>query len=214
VLVACPIVGVFRCSTKSAGKFRVLVTAVCLFGGVLDGRVARARGDWELMRQSRVAGQSDAVSLRDRDQVQMQDRKSAGSKPSNAVSQPKSGGVREAPFLKHALLFDPDSAGLSAASRNAVKTGCGMVARARGNSNFHRWFLRFLGSETCTPALAQRRGTVAHQFLVRFGAAPDQIAGVNGWENLNGTRPGGVTECQRQNRSAHLFMAEPAGSLK
>jgi hypothetical protein len=156
VLFASPIVGVFRCSTKSAGKVRVLVTALCLFGGVLDGRVASARGDWELLGTARVAGQSDAVSLRAQGQVQMQDRESAGSKPSSAVSQPKSGGVREAPFLKHALLFDPDSAELSAASTNAVKRAAAWLHKHRETRILIVGFCDSSGSETCTP---RPRGT-------------------------------------------------------
>ena len=205
MLFACPIVGVFHCSTKSAGKFRVLVTAFCLFGGVFD---------WELQGASRVAGQPDTLSLRAQGQVQMQDRESAGSKPSSADSQSKSGEAREAPFLKHALLFDPDSAELSAARTNALKRAGAWLHEHRETRILIVGFCDSSGSETCTPALAERRGTVARQYLIRFGAAPDQIAGVKGWENLNGTCRAGVTECQRQNRSARLFMAEPTESLK
>jgi hypothetical protein len=44
---------------------------------------------------------------------------------------------------------------------------------------------------------------------------PLQLLAVMGhWKNPNGTCRAGVTECQRQNRSARLFVAEPAGCLK
>ena len=70
------------------------------------------------------------------------------------------------------------------------------------------------GSEACTAALAERRAEVVRQFLLSLGTRADQIAGIKGWENLNGSCRAGVPECQRQNRSARLFVAEPAGSLK
>jgi hypothetical protein len=42
----------------------------------------------------------------------------------------------------------------------------------------------------------------------------EECAGAKGWQNLNGACRAGITECLRQNRSARLFVAEPAVSLK
>lgn len=70
------------------------------------------------------------------------------------------------------------------------------------------------GSEECTRALAEQRAHVVRKFLLSLGTGPNQVAGVKGWENLNGACRARVAECQRQNRSARLFLAEPAGSLR
>lgn len=98
---------------KSARKCLASVTVLYLFGGILDPRVQRARGDWE-PGASTAPGESDALSLRTQGQVQKQDSDPAGSKFSSGVSEAKSGGIREPPFLKHTFVFDPDSAELSA----------------------------------------------------------------------------------------------------
>ncbi|MGB9464113.1 MAG: hypothetical protein WBR10_03295 [Candidatus Acidiferrum sp.] len=62
--------------------------------------------------------------------------------------------------------------------------------------------------------MAHEREGVVRQFLLSLGTRADQIAGIKSWENLNGSCRAGVPECQRQNRSARLFLAEPAVGLK
>jgi outer membrane protein OmpA-like peptidoglycan-associated protein len=185
---------------KSARKCLALVTVPYLFGGVLDSRVPGARGDWELLGASRTPRQSDALFLRAQGQVPKQDPEPAGSKSSSGVSQAKSRGIREPPFLKHAFVFDPDSAELSVESRNALKRAASWLREPPGAR------ILFVGfcdsSDTCTSAVAERRGAVVRQCLVWLGTAPDQIAAVKGWSNLDREGRTDTAKCQQVNRSA------------
>jgi outer membrane protein OmpA-like peptidoglycan-associated protein len=190
-----------------------LVTVLYLLGGVLDSSVPEARGDWELLGASRAPGQSDTLSLRAQGQVQKQDPESAGSKSSSGVSQPKSGGIGKPPFLKHAVLFDPDGAELSAESRNAVKRAASWLREHRRARILIVGFCDSSGSETCTPALAERRGAVVRRYLVRLGAAPDQIAAVKGWSAVDRECRTDAAKCQQVNRSAAIFIASSATPL-
>ena len=62
--------------------------------------------------------------------------------------------------------------------------------------------------------LAERRSEAVRQFLLSLGTRADQIAGIKCRENPTGPCRAGATECQRQDRSARLYLAEPAESLK
>jgi outer membrane protein OmpA-like peptidoglycan-associated protein len=63
------------------------------------------------------------------------------------------------------------------------------------------------GSEPCTHALAEARGTVVQKFLESSGIASDQIVGVKGWDNLAQSCQPSDIGCQQFNRSARIFMA-------
>jgi outer membrane protein OmpA-like peptidoglycan-associated protein len=197
-----------------ARKCLALVTVLYLFGGVLDLRVPGARGGLKLLGASRTPGQSDALSPKAQGQVQKQDTEPAGPKSLSAVSQAKSGGIREPPFLRHSFLFDPDSAKLSAESQSAVKRVAAWLGQHPDVRILVVGFCDSSGSETCTPSLSERRGAVVCQWLVRFGVLPHQIAGVQGWSTADRDCRADIAKCQQVNRSAEIFIAGSAGSLK
>lgn len=170
---------------RSARKCFALVTGLHLFGGVLHSGVPRARDDSQPLGALRAAGHSEVLSLRAQGQVQKQDPEPAGSKPESEISPAKSGGNRGPPFLKHAFLFDPDSTELSAQSRSAVKRAAAWLCEHPDTRILVVGFCDSLGSEACTPALAERRGAVVRRCLVRLGAAPDQIVAAKGWSTAD-----------------------------
>ncbi len=71
-----------------------------------------------------------------------------------------------------------------------------------------------LGSEMCTHSLAETRGVVVREFLMRFGIESDQIAGVKGWENVDRACQTAIVKCQQLNRSAQIFIASSAVPLR
>ena len=197
---------------RSARKCLASVTVLYLFGGILDPRVPRARGDWE-SGASTSPRQSDAMSLIAQGQVQKQDPEPTGSKSSSGVSKPKSDEIGKPPFLKHAFLFDPGSAKLGAESRGAVKRAATWLREHPGARILVVGFCDSSGSETCTPYLAERRGAVVGQCLVRLGVVPDQIAAVKGWSTADRECLTDTAKCQQVNRSAAIFIASSAEPL-
>ena len=165
------------------------------------------------MTESSSTGQSDAQSLRAQSQMLNQDPEPAASKSSSGASQPKSGGIRKPPFLKHAFLFDPDSAELSAETRGAVRRAAAWLREHPGTRILVVGFCDSSGSETCTPSLADRRGAVVRQCLVRLGTAPDQIAAGKGWSTADRECRTDTAKCQQVNRSAAIFIASSAAPL-
>ena len=103
---------------------------------------------------------------------------------------------------------------LTAKTRKSLQCAAAWLRQHPGNRLLIVGYCDDSGSEACTTALAEHRAEVVRQFLLSLGTGADQVAGVKGWENLNGACRVGVTECQRQNRSARLFVAEPEGTLK
>jgi outer membrane protein OmpA-like peptidoglycan-associated protein len=116
-------------------------------------------------------------------------------------------------FLKQPLLFTPNGFNLTARSRNNLHCAVAWLREHHVARVLIVGYCDNSGSEACTAALAKRRAEVVRQFLVRFDTQANQIAGVKGWQNLDRPCRAGTTECQRQNRSARLFLAGPAGSL-
>lgn len=183
---------------KSPGKCLVLLTVLYLLGGVLDSRVPGVRSDWALLGASIAPGQ-----------VQKRDPEPTGSKPSSGISQPKSGGIREPPFLKHAFLFDPDSVELSAESRSAIRRAATWLREHREIRILIVGFCDPSGSEECTHALAERRGTVVEQLLVKYGGSSSQIVAAKGWEWAEPVCAAVTPACQAMNRRARIFIAGP-----
>jgi outer membrane protein OmpA-like peptidoglycan-associated protein len=196
---------------KCARKCFALVAILHLFGGVLGSSVTGTRGDPEVLAVSRGSAQSDPTSVRAQDQVTKQDPKPADAKPPSGFSPLRLGGIREPPFLKHAFLFDPDSAELGAESRGAVKRSAAWLRAHPDARVLVVGFCDSSGSETCGPALAQRRGAMVCHWLVRFGVVPHQIAGVKGWSTADRDCRTDITKCQQVNRSAGIFIASSAG---
>jgi len=116
-------------------------------------------------------------------------------------------------FLKRPLLFTPNGFNLTARSRNTLHCAVAWLREHHVARVLIVGYCDNSGSEACTAALAERRAEVVRQFLVRFDTQASQIAGVKGWQNLDRPCRAGTTECQRQNRSARLFLAGLAGSL-
>ena len=121
--------------------------------------------------------------------------------------------LQQPTFLKQPLLFTPNGFNLTARSRNNLHCAVAWLREHHVARVLIVGYCDNSGSEACTAALAERRAEVVRQFFVRFDTQANQIAGVKGWQNLDRPCRAGTTECQRQNRSARLFLAGPAGSL-
>jgi outer membrane protein OmpA-like peptidoglycan-associated protein len=129
-------------------------------------------------------------------------------------AQSSSEALQEPIFLKQPLLFTPNGLNLTASSRHTLNCAAAWLYEHHEARILIVGYCDDSGSEACSTALAERRAEVVRRFLLSLGTQADQIAGVKGWENQAGSCHAGATECQRQNRSARLFVAEPAGRLK
>jgi outer membrane protein OmpA-like peptidoglycan-associated protein len=167
-----------------------------------------------VLAASKGSMQPDPTSVRAQDQVPRQDPKPADAKPTSGFSPPRLGGIREPSFLKHVLLFDPDSAELGAEGRGAVKQSAAWLRAHPDALVLVVGFCDSQGSDTCGPALTQRRGAMVCHWLVRFGVVPHQIAGVKGWSTADRDCRADFAKCQQANRSAEILIASSAGSLK
>lgn len=115
----------------------------------------------------------------------------------------------QAPFLRRPIWFDPNSLELNSQATNALHRDASWL-KVHGES-------RILivgscdksGSESCTHALAEARGTAVKKFLESCGVSPDQIVGVKGWDIADhDCRPG--SKCQQRGRSTQLLLARSA----
>lgn len=138
----------------------------------------------------------------------------------NRTSTPEKGARSAAQTLQQAtppkgrLLFAPNSVQLAARDKRSLESAAAWLAQHAGDHVLIVGYCDDSGSETCTAALAERRSEAVRQCLLGFGTRADQIAGAKGWENQSGPCRAGATECQRQNRSVRLYLAEPTGSSK
>lgn len=194
---------------KSDGKCLALVAVLYLFGGVLNSTDHVPRRDQELPQGNQNAGQPRRMSLAAQGKAQEQGPEPAGSRASNPVSRPHSGGIRKPPFIKHAFLFDPDSAEPSVISRNAIKRAASWFREHRGVRLLVVGFCDPSGSEDCTHALAERRGTVVGQLLVKYGTGSSQIEAAKGWERADPVCVAATPACQAMNRRARIFIVGP-----
>ncbi len=129
------------------------------------------------------------------------------SKVAGSVSPAASVAVSDPPFLRHPIQFSPNSLELTLAARNMLKRAADWLRQHREARILIVGSCDLEGSETCTRALAEARGTVVQKFLGISGIASDQIAGVKGWDNLaQGCQPSDIG-CRQFNRSARIFMA-------
>ncbi len=193
---------------KSAVKFLTSLTALYLFGGVAnwagqDRQVVQVALD----KQTISAARSDTISLGAQVGVEKQDPPRARSRASSAGSQSSSVGIQEPPFLKHHLLFGPNSVKLSTDSRNTLKRAAAWLREHREARILIVGFCDSLGSEMCTHTLTEGRGTVVQQFLMHLGTESGQIVGVKGWDNVDPACRTSTPKCQQLNRSAQIFMA-------
>lgn len=135
------------------------------------------------------------------------------SSPSDRA-QPSSDALQEPAFLKQPLLFTPNGLNLTASSKKTLNCAAAWLREHRGARILIVGYCDDSGSEACDTALADGRAKTVQEFLTRLGTPADQIAGVKRWEGLDRTCRSGTRECQRRNRSVHLFLASPAGSMK
>lgn len=138
----------------------------------------------------------------------------------NRASTPEKGARSTAQTLQEAtppkgrLLFAPNSVQLTVSDKRSLESAAGWLGQHPGDRVLIVGYCDDSGSETCTGTLAERRSEEVRQYLLGFGTRADQIAGAKGWENQSGPCRAGATECQRQNRSVRLYLAEPTGSSK
>jgi len=119
--------------------------------------------------------------------------------PSVATSNP--------PFLRHPVLFGPNSIELTAAGRDVLKRSAAWLQQHHEVRILIVGSCDSSGSETCTRTLAEARGGVAKKFLGSFGIDSEQIVGVKAWDNPDRSCQTSDIKCQQSDRSARMFMA-------
>ena len=194
---------------KSAGKFAALLIVLYLFAIVARGGGPNGRVDETPLQGKKIRTWPSAESLTMQVGLHKGDRGFARSNSLLANSQEDSAGIHEPPFLRHPILFSPDSVGLSAESRGALKSAAAWLGEYRGVRILIVGYCDASGSESCTHSLAERRGAVVRQFLMDFGVESDQITGVKGWDTSGRPCGAGMARCQQLNRNARLFITSP-----
>lgn len=144
---------------KSGVKFLTSLTALCLFGGVASWAEQNKQfAQTAPGKQTKSATRSDAIPLGTQVDVQKQDAERARSRVPSTDSQSGSVGIHKAPFLKHPLLFGPNSLEMNAESRDMVKRAASWLREHREARILVVGFCDPSGSETCTHTLAEGRG--------------------------------------------------------
>jgi outer membrane protein OmpA-like peptidoglycan-associated protein len=129
------------------------------------------------------------------------------SKASHSVAQSAAVSIADPPFLRHPILFEPNSLEPSSAGRNMLKRAALWLREHRESRVLIVGSCDSSGSETCTHALAAGRGAAIQRFLQNSGIASDQLVGIKGWDNLDRTCGPADVKCQQSNRSVRIFMA-------
>jgi outer membrane protein OmpA-like peptidoglycan-associated protein len=200
---------------RFAANILTPLTALCLLGSGPDWEQRQKHFDQPIVEKatanSVLAGLVfPAVHSNEQTEDPRLAHVSTPSKGARSSSEP----LLEPTFLKHLLLFTPNGFSLTARGGNTLNRAAAWLHEHHETRILIVGYCDDSGSEACTTALAEGRAAVVRLFLLRLGTREDQIAGFKGWENLNGACRASGTECQRQNRSARLFVAEPAGNLK
>jgi len=110
-------------------------------------------------------------------------------------------------FLKRSLLFEPNSVGLALESEKRLALDAVWLRMHPEVRTVVVGFCDTLGSEECTQELAQRRGAVVGQLLVKYGVRSSQIVAVKGWEKADPVCGAETPSCQEMNRRARIFIA-------
>ena len=124
---------------------------------------------------------------------------------------PASVSTSDPPFLRHPILFGPNSIELTAAGRDVLKRSAAWLQQHREVRILIVGSCDSSGSETCTRTLAEARGGVAKKVLGSFGIGPEQIVGVKGWDNPDHGCRTSDSKCQQLDRSALIFMGSSVG---
>jgi outer membrane protein OmpA-like peptidoglycan-associated protein len=118
-----------------------------------------------------------------------------------------SAATSDPPFLRRSIQFGPESLEPTFAARTLLRRAADWLRQHREARILIVGSCDSGGSEPCTHALAEARGTVVEKFLESSGIDPDQIVGVKGWDNFaQSCRPSHIG-CQQINRSARIFVA-------
>ena len=123
------------------------------------------------------------------------------------VAQPASVLPSSPPFLKHPILFGPNSLELTLPGKNTLKRAAAWLRQHQEARILIVGSCDVSGSETCTHALAEARGGAIQKFLAISGVDSAQIVGVKGWDNLDTACQASDISCHQSNRSARIFMA-------
>jgi outer membrane protein OmpA-like peptidoglycan-associated protein len=117
-------------------------------------------------------------------------------------------------FLKRSLLFEPNSVGFTSESERRLALDAGWLRMHPEIRTVVVGFCDPGGSEQCTHELAESRGNVVRQLLVKYGVGSSQIVAVRGWEKADPVCEAATPPCQEMNRRARIFIAgfSPAGS--
>lgn len=124
-----------------------------------------------------------------------------------SVAQPASVAISNPPFLRHPLLFGPNSLELTVAGKNMLKRAAAWLRQHHEARILIVGSCDSSGSETCTHTLAEARGAVVQKFLGNSGIDSDQIVVVKGWDYFDKSCQTSDIGCQQFNRSARIFMA-------
>lgn len=189
------------------------LTVLCLFGrGSAFGAQQTQFHQTIVAVAAEASGAPNAVFV----EVHCSEQSSTGDV--NRASTPEKGArstaqtLQEATLSKARLLFAPNSVQLTISDKRSLESAAAWLGHHPGDRVLIVGYCDDSGSETCTAALAERRSEAVRQCLLGFGTRADQIVGTKGWENQSGPCRAGATECQRQNRSVRLYLAEPTGS--
>ena len=129
------------------------------------------------------------------------------SKTSRSVAQSAAVSIVDPPFLRHPILFDPNSLEPSLVGRNMLKRAATWLREHREARVLIVGSCDSSGSETCTHALAEGRGAAIKKLLGSSGIGSDQVVAVKGWDNLDHSCRPAEIKCQQLSRSARIFMA-------
>jgi outer membrane protein OmpA-like peptidoglycan-associated protein len=132
------------------------------------------------------------------------------SKASHNVAQPVAVSTSDPPFLRHPILFEPNSLEPGSVGRNMLKHAATWLREHPEARVLIVGSCDSSGSETCTHAFAEGRGATIQKFLQTSGIASDQLVGVKSWDNFDRTCGPADLKCQQSNRSVRIFMASSA----
>lgn len=126
---------------------------------------------------------------------------------SRSVAQSAAVSIADPPFLRHPVLFDPNSLEPSLVGRNMLQRAATWLREHRETRVLIVGSCDSSGSETCTHALAEGRGAAIQKLLRSSGIGSDQVVAVKGWDSLDHSCRPAEIKCQQLNRSARIFMA-------
>ena len=123
---------------------------------------------------------------------------------------PAAASIVDPPFLRHPVLFDPNSLEPSLVGRNMLQRAAIWLREHRETRVLIVGSCDSSGSETCTHALAEGRGAAIQKLLRSFGVGSNQVLGVKGWDDPDHRCRPAEIKCQQLSRSVRIFMASSA----